>query len=94
MNTRRNFIRNLAGIGLFAILPGAGRLWRAERQVCVPVSCDFTFCHLDGSPVSTPLQEVMQQVYLMQRERILAEIVEDVRCRTGMLPARMFVSPL
>ena len=28
---RRNFLRNLAGIGLFSILPGAGRVWKAQR---------------------------------------------------------------
>ena len=29
---RRSFVRKLAGIGLFTILPGAGRIWKAERQ--------------------------------------------------------------
>ncbi len=30
---RRSFIRNLAGIGVFSILPGAGRIWKAQRPV-------------------------------------------------------------
>lgn len=28
---RRNFITKLGGIGLFSVLPGAGRVWRVER---------------------------------------------------------------
>ena len=31
MNSRRSFIAQLAGVGLFSILPGAGRIWKAER---------------------------------------------------------------
>ncbi len=30
---RRNFLSNLAGIGLFSILPGAGRIWVARRDL-------------------------------------------------------------
>lgn len=30
---RRSFVTKLAGIGLFSILPGAGRLWKAERRL-------------------------------------------------------------
>jgi hypothetical protein len=33
MNNRRSFLGQLAGLGLFAILPGAGRVWKAERSV-------------------------------------------------------------
>jgi hypothetical protein len=32
---RRNFLSKLAGIGLFSILPGAGRVWKAERKVII-----------------------------------------------------------
>lgn len=35
-NTRRNFIGQLAGLGLFTILPGAGRVWKAERKIVTP----------------------------------------------------------
>lgn len=51
---RRNFIRNLAGIGLFSILPGAGRVWKATKVinpmtipnpnwVNAPYECAFIF---------------------------------------------------
>jgi len=32
---RRSFIRNLAGIGLCTILPGAGRIWVARQDLAV-----------------------------------------------------------
>ncbi len=36
MNTRRDFIK-LAGLGLFTILPGAGRVWAVQRPEVRPV---------------------------------------------------------
>jgi len=39
---RRSFVRKLAGIGLFTILPGAGRIWKAERKFdLLPYKCKF-----------------------------------------------------
>lgn len=33
ISNRRHFFKQLAGIGLFAILPGAGRVWKAEAVI-------------------------------------------------------------
>lgn len=33
MTNRRAFFKQLAGIGLFSILPGAGRIWKAQLAV-------------------------------------------------------------
>lgn len=33
MTNRRAFFKQLAGIGLFSILPGAGRIWKAETVI-------------------------------------------------------------
>lgn len=33
MISRRNFMTQLAGLGAFMILPGAGRIWKATKQV-------------------------------------------------------------
>jgi hypothetical protein len=67
--SRRDFICQLAGVGLFTILPGAGRLWRVERPLVKPTP-PFVFCDLDGRPLPFPLQEIMQRIFVLQRQRL------------------------
>ena len=44
---RRNFLRNIAGLGIFSILPGAGRVWKAES----PTMWQYTSWHsIEGQP--------------------------------------------
>ena len=60
---RRNFLRNLAGIGLFTILPGAGRIWKVQRVVPEYV--------IDLPPGTPPLdmEELFRLIYRIKRER-------------------------
>jgi hypothetical protein len=43
MNTRRKFLTSLGTIGVFSILPGAGRIWRAERPIVTPEFWEFAY---------------------------------------------------
>lgn len=48
--TRRSFITNLGAIGLFTILPGAGRVWRVERSVISPFPIEWFPAQHQRSP--------------------------------------------
>ncbi len=62
MNTRRDFLQQLAGIGLFGILPGAGRVWRAERTMWV-------YSVVDQPRIVEGMAEVMREMGLPARIR-------------------------
>ena len=59
---RRNFL-GLAGLGLFSILPGAGRVWKAEKQVLhwIPAR--------EMGPLPPDIQEMFKVLYQIQRQR-------------------------
>jgi hypothetical protein len=99
MNTRRKFLTSLGTIGVFSILPGAGRIWRAERPIVTPEFWEFAYCDVNSNPLPVPFQEIMQRICILQgdrlqRERIRQEIAEEIQRRTGMWPTSMKVSPL
>jgi hypothetical protein len=60
MNTRRAFLAQLAGIGLFSILPGVGRIWRAERRVRFAIAGPDFVEHCDFSAASPRLPMVLR----------------------------------
>lgn len=76
---RRQFIRNLAGIGVFSILPGAGRVWKATRPTGIAYwlqserhSYCFSNCYLEG---------IFQKLYELKEARPLHNMIEIVTDR-------------
>lgn len=69
---RRAFI---AGLGTFMILPGAGRIWRARREVpmCNPIVTYFSNETISKTrplmPYQLNLDELFDQMYAIQRSR-------------------------
>jgi hypothetical protein len=60
---RRNFIGNLIVAGAtFAILPGAGRLWKATRVVCDP----FEDAFMENSMLFNPRDFVGKWSFIME----------------------------
>lgn len=50
--TRRSFLTNLGALGLFTILPGAGRVWRAERPPVLSMQEQWIRALFYGEPLS------------------------------------------
>ena len=68
---RRNFLRNIAGIGIFSILPGAGRVWKAEKIPVIPMT---SWHSIEGCP-----PEVFNETFKGIRFRdFFAEIPEEL----------------
>jgi hypothetical protein len=64
---RRGFIRNLAGIGVFSILPGAGRIWKARRPHSM-----YRLMFLPQfppPPLPLDLKKIFEEIYALQQCR-------------------------
>ena len=80
--TKRGFMKQMAGIGLFSILPGAGRVWKAERKV-VGLGCTVW-----------PMQCVRQEWILPIIYRRAPALWPDLYRDTGRyVPRALEVSP-
>jgi len=83
MNTRREFLTQLAGIGLFSILPGAGRIWRAERKPLYPGIYEQLFLSQEvPHPLPPPplnLQELFRDLYALKQRRELERTENEIR---------------
>ena len=77
--TRRSFIK---GLGLFTSLPGAGRIWKAERQIywrhVVTCRC-FDQAYLDAlehqpfmAKEELDLRKLFDEFYRLKMERSMA----------------------
>lgn len=65
---RRAFLTSLGKLGVFTILPGAGRVWRAERKVVAPTdlwSYDelMQFVHTTYRIVERHDKQVLQAIF-------------------------------
>lgn len=60
---RRGFLTKLGGIGLFSILPGAGRIWKARRW------SPEDDCLIKLPPQPIDIQKLHALLYKIKRQR-------------------------
>jgi len=81
---RRGFIRNLAGIGVFSILPGAGRIWKARRPHSL---YELMFLpQFPPSPLPLDLKKIFEELYALKRRRELERTEDEIRWYAPPLP--------
>ena len=82
---RRKFLTNLGKLGVFTILPGAGRVWKAQRDlryITNPdyVNAEYGIYFIDYGPIlglkPTELSDVIPVIFRFKHAPILPHISE------------------